>query len=85
MRAYSYDPNSGITTVLEIQAADLEELIARCGWTITNGLDAMTDADHAELERLRKLDSVGLPSRSTDDHRAWWRERVIGELHPATA
>jgi hypothetical protein len=69
--------HNGQATTLEVHGQqDIEELIARCGWTVEN--DAiLTDADRAVINAIRQqgyAESMGLCGSAAWD---WWQEHTI--------
>jgi hypothetical protein len=70
----------GQATTLEVHGRqDIEELIARCGWTIEN--DAiLTNADRAVIAAIRQqgyAESMGLGGSAALD---WWHEHTVNVL-----
>lgn len=62
---------------LEFEAADMEQIICRRGWTIVDTFHDMTDVDRAELARLQAKGTVEMEIVPTEAAREWWRQRVI--------
>lgn len=58
---------------LRVSAADLEELIMRCGWTVVDGLEQVGEEERQELKRLDSIGSV----QSNGSGLNWWQERLL--------
>ena len=71
--------SNGNHTRLRIAPPDLEELIMRCGWTIIEQIEGLTDEARAEIERLQGQEFVQTKFSQDDAEgaRAWWTERMI--------
>jgi hypothetical protein len=71
--------SNGYHTRLRITVADLEEVIMRCGWTITEQIENLTDEARAEIQRLGAQEYVQsqFSQDNPDEARAWWTTRVI--------
>jgi hypothetical protein len=71
--------SNGYHTRLRIAPADLEELIMRCGWTITESIENLTPDARTEITRLQAQDFVQsqFSQDAADAARAWWTTRVI--------
>ena len=71
--------HNGKATTLRVSGKrDIEELIARCGWTITNeDQSEITGYDRQEIELIRAqgyAESMGLQGEKALE---WWHEHTI--------
>jgi hypothetical protein len=71
--------HNGKHSCLEITTADIEEIIARCGWTVLNDAEDVTDEERTEIARLEALPYTSCADRTTQDALAWWNARLIFE------
>jgi hypothetical protein len=71
---------------LQIQTEDLEELITRCGWTVTNQLEGVTDEARQEISRLESLPYVSSRFENNDAQGAllWWNKRLFSKERALT-
>jgi hypothetical protein len=65
---------------LEFGASAIEEVIARCGWTIVNGFTEMTDANRAELARIEEQGYAEIVTLPAFQAKAWWDAHVAARV-----
>jgi hypothetical protein len=78
--------SNGFHQRLQIQTGDLEELITRCGWTVINHIDGLTDEARTEIARLEALSYVNSKFDNNDSQGAllWWEKRLISKERALT-
>jgi hypothetical protein len=76
--------SNGKHTRLRVEVADLSELIARCGWTVTEGIENLTPEGRREIARLEALPYIEMPDRDTESALAWWNSRVVSRAPAVT-
>jgi hypothetical protein len=67
--------HNGTHTKLNIEIADLEELIARSGWTVVDGIENLSDVARAEINRLENQEYLETSGQGIQ----WWRARLVSE------
>jgi len=65
--------SNGRHSQLRLEVSDLEEYIARCGWTAIESIEGVTPEAEREIGRLGALSSIA----SNDSGIDWWQERLI--------
>ena len=72
--------SNGRHSQLRLEVADLEEFIARCGWTVAEDIEGLTDEARREINRLEAL-----PEIECNGGRPWWEQRLIASEPTQTA
>jgi hypothetical protein len=67
--------HNGKHSRLSVKVADLEDLIMRCGWTVVDQIENLTDAARQEVKRLEERGYV----ESSGGGIEWWKARLISE------
>jgi hypothetical protein len=62
---------------LRLAPEDIEEAVARCGWTCLNNAEDINDADRVALRRLRLQGHATMTTESGADALKWWNDRLI--------
>lgn len=65
---------------LKIEVADLEELIARSGWTVVENIENMTAEAREEITRLEGQEYLETSGQGIE----WWRVRLVSETPTLT-
>lgn len=73
------DANTWKPLHLRLAPGDIEEAFARCGWTILNTAEEVSEEDTAEVARIEAQGFAGMTPRNSIDALAWWNARIITE------
>lgn len=79
MTVSTYDENCRLRARLKLAPADIEEAVARCGWTVLNDAEDVTDEDRAEVDRLERQGYAQMTTGTGAEALAWWNARKIEE------
>lgn len=70
-----FDDNGKVRR-LRLAPADIEEAVARCGWTCLNDAWAVSDADRAEIARI-ETEGASMVTQGPTESLKWWNDRLI--------
>ncbi len=76
----TYDENCQYRCTLKLAPGDIEQAIARCGWTCLNDATEISVEDKAEIARIEKQGFAGMTTQNSVDALKWWNERKILEI-----
>ena len=62
---------------LRLAPEDIEEAVARCGWTCLNDAEDISDEDKVELRRLRLQGHAAMTTTEGAESLKWWKDRLI--------
>ena len=68
--------DSGKVRRLRLAPADIEEAVARCGWTCLNDAWAVSDADRVEIARI-EAEGASMVTKGAAESLKWWNDRLI--------
>jgi len=71
-----FDDNGKVRR-LRLAPEDIEEAVARCGWTCLNDAWAVSDADRVALRRLRLQGHAAMTTETGAKALKWWNDRLI--------
>lgn len=77
IRAHVYA--NGKHSVYALCSSELAGFVALHGWTVTNDIEGLTDADRAELAKLEALDSLVIPEFPLEGM-TWQRWHELHEI-----
>ena len=69
--------DNGKVRRLRLAPADIEEAVARCGWTCLNDAWAVSDADRAEIARIEAQGHAAMTEETVTESSKWWNDRLI--------
>ena len=73
-----FDDNGKVRR-LRLAPADIEEAVARCGWSCLNDAKDISKADAEEIYRLEAQEFVSMTTETGADALKWWKAREIPE------
>ncbi len=71
-----YD-DSGKVRRLRLAPEDIEEAVARCGWTCLNDAEDISKADQVALRCLRLQGHAAMTTKNGVESLKWWNDRLI--------
>lgn len=71
----------GLHTRLAVTPKQLENVVARCGWMVVDGIENRTAAVEAELSRIEAQGYAEI----SDGSRKWWTGHTVSERQLAVA
>ena len=71
-----YDENGQRTAVLSLRPEDVEEALLRCGWTVLNDAEGITQTHRVEIDRCDK-NGAEMTIRKPDEAVKWWNARKL--------
>jgi hypothetical protein len=77
MRLKTYDENCQYRCTLKLATNDIEEIIARCGWTCVEDMSELTPEDKEEISRIEKQGFASMTTQTSADALKWWNERKL--------
>jgi len=77
MKIKVWDENCHLLCILKIEPEDIEEAIARCGWTCLNDATEISADDRAEIDRIDKQGFAAMITQNSIDSLKWWNERKV--------
>jgi len=69
--------DNGKARRLRLAPQDIEEAVARCGWTCLNDAKEISDEDRTELRRIRLQGFCAMTTEGPTEALAWWKVRLI--------
>lgn len=71
-----YDDNGKVRR-LRLAPADIEEAVARCGWTCLNDAEDISGEDRAEIARIEAQGHAAMTTTEGMESLKWWKDRLI--------
>ena len=62
---------------LRLAPGDIEEAIARCGWTCLNDAEDISAEDRIEIDRVEAQGHAAMTTEGQADALKWWKARLI--------
>lgn len=81
MIAKIYDENNRLKCHLCIASSDIEELVARCGWTVLDDTEQVTPEDQSVIDALNAKGFAESLNQPTLEAWRWWSSRLLGPVN----